>query len=135
MTPSAYPTEAAIASTPSLDVRSRWVDLVIAAAELIAAYMAAGESLVSRADLKRSGRYSDYTIGSRQEQLLLRYLVDSGHLERHTDRELIRPIGIRPPELPLASQFAVELTDRFVDDFCFDFVDHVAPNPVFIRRS
>jgi len=23
------------------------------------------------------------------------------------------------------SQFAVELADRFVDDFCFDFVDHV----------
>jgi len=32
------------------------------------------------------------------------------------------------------SQFAVKLADRFVDDFCFDFVDHVAPN-LSIRRS
>ena len=78
------------------------VDLVIAAAELIAAYMAAGESEISRTDLKRSGRSSGYAIDARQEQLLLRYLVDRGHLERCADRELLRPIGIRPPELPLA---------------------------------
>ena len=76
------------------------VDLVIAAAEIIAAYMAAGESEISRTDLKRSGRRSGYAIGTRQE-LLLRYLEDRGHIERCADRELIRPIGIRPPELPL----------------------------------
>jgi hypothetical protein len=69
------------------------IDLVIAAAEIIAAYMAAGESLVSRTDLKRSGRRSGYAIGTRQEQLLLRYLEDRGYIERTDDRELIRPIG------------------------------------------
>jgi hypothetical protein len=77
------------------------VDLVIAAAEIIAAYMAAGESEISRTDLKRSGRRSGYAIGTRQE-LLLRYLEDRGHIERCADRELIRPIGILPPELPFA---------------------------------
>ena len=78
------------------------VDLVIAVAELIAAYMAAGESLVSRTDLKLSGYRSGYWISARQELLLLRYLEDRGHIERCADRELIRPIGVRPPELPLA---------------------------------
>ena len=77
------------------------VDLVIAAAEIIAAYMATGESEISRTDLKRSGRRSGYAIGSRHEQLLLRYLVDRGHLARCVDRELLRPIGITRPELPL----------------------------------
>jgi hypothetical protein len=38
--------------------------------------MASGESVVSRTDLKRSGRRSGYAIGTRQEQLLLRYLID-----------------------------------------------------------
>jgi hypothetical protein len=75
------------------------IDLVIAAAEIIAAYMAAGESLVSRTDLKRSGRRSGYAIDARQEQLLLRYLEDRGHVERTNDRELIRPV--RTDELPL----------------------------------
>ena len=78
------------------------VDLVIAAAEIIAAYMTAGESVVSRTNLKRSGRRSGYAIGTRQEQLLLRYLEDRGHIERCVDRELFRPIGVLPPELPFA---------------------------------
>ena len=78
------------------------VDLVIAAAEIIAAYMAAGESEISRTDLKRSGRRSGYAIDARQEQLLLRYLEDRGHIERCVDRELFRPIGVLPPELPFA---------------------------------
>ena len=78
------------------------VDLVIAAAELIAAYMAAGESEISRTDLKLSGYRSGYWISARQELLLLRYLEDRGHIERCADRELIRPIGIMPPELPFA---------------------------------
>jgi hypothetical protein len=78
------------------------IDLVIAAAEIIAAYMVAGESEISRTDLKRSGRRSGYAIDARQEQLLLRYLADRGHIERCDDRELFRPVGIRPPELPLA---------------------------------
>jgi hypothetical protein len=78
------------------------VDLVVAAAEIIAAYMAAGESEISRTDLKRSGRSSGYAIDARQEQLLLRYLEDRGHIERCVDRELFRPIGVLPPELPFA---------------------------------
>ena len=78
------------------------VDLVIAAAEIIAAYMAAGESEISRTELKRSGRRSGHAIDARQEQLLLRYLEDRGHIERCVDRELFRPIGVLPPELPFA---------------------------------
>jgi hypothetical protein len=42
------------------------VDLIIAAAEIIAAYMAAGESEISRTDLKRSGRRSGYEIDARR---------------------------------------------------------------------
>ena len=75
------------------------VDLVIAAAELIAAYMASGETVVSRTDLKRSGRRSGYALGTRQEQLLLRYLIDRGHVERAGNRDLIRPA--RADEMPL----------------------------------
>jgi hypothetical protein len=78
------------------------VDLVIAAAEIIAAYMAAGESEISRTDLKLSGYRSGYWISARQEQRLVRYLEGRGHIERTDDRELIRPIGILPPELPFA---------------------------------
>jgi hypothetical protein len=78
------------------------VDLIIAAAELIAAYMAAGESEISRTDLKRSGYRSGYWISARQEQRLMRYLEDRGHIERCVDRELFRPIGGLPPELPFA---------------------------------
>ena len=78
------------------------VDLVIAAADLIAAYMAAGESEISRADLKLSGRRRPgASIGARQAQRLMRYLKARGHIERCGDRDLIRPVGIRPPELPL----------------------------------
>jgi hypothetical protein len=69
------------------------VDLVIAVAELIAAYVTAGESHVSRTDLKLSGYRSGYWISARQEQRLVRYLVDRGHIERTDDRDLIRPRG------------------------------------------
>ena len=75
------------------------VDLIIAVAEIIAAYMAAGESVVSRTDLKRSGRRSGHALGTRQEQLLLRYLIDRGHVERAGNRDLIRPA--RADEMPL----------------------------------
>jgi hypothetical protein len=72
------------------------VDLVIAA------YMAAGESEISRTDLKLSGcRRPGASIGARQAQRLMRYLKARGHIERCGDRDLIRPVGIRPPELPL----------------------------------
>ena len=72
------------------------VDLVIAVAELIAAYMAAGESLVSRTDLKLSGYRSGYWISARQEQRLVRYLEARGHIERTDDRDLIRPVASLP---------------------------------------
>ena len=75
------------------------VDLVIAVTEIIAAYMASGETVVSRTDLKRSGRRSGYALGTRQEQLLLRYLIDRGHVERAGNRDLIRPV--RADEMPL----------------------------------
>ena len=71
------------------------VDLVIAAAEIIAAYMAAGESEISRTDLKRSGVRSVPLISVRQMQRLLRYLIDRGHVERTNDRDLIRPVRRR----------------------------------------
>ena len=70
------------------------VDLVIAAAELIAAYMAAGESEISRTHLKLSGRRRpSASIGARQAQRLMRYLKARGHIERYGDRELIRPVA------------------------------------------
>ena len=78
------------------------VDLVIAGAEIIAAYMAAGDSEISRTDLKRSGVRSVPLIEVRQVQRLLRYLENRGHIERCVDRELFRPIGVLPPELPFA---------------------------------
>jgi hypothetical protein len=34
----------------------------------------------------------------------MRYLKARGHVERCGDRDLIRPVGIRPPELPLGSK-------------------------------
>ena len=75
------------------------IDLVIAGAELIAAYMAAGESEISRTDLKRSGVRSVPLIGTRQTQRLLRYLEDRGHIGRTDNRDLIRPV--RGDETPL----------------------------------
>ena len=75
------------------------IDLVIAAAELIAAYMAAGESEISRMDLKISGVCSVPLIDTRQTQRLLRYLEDRGHIGRTDNRDLIRPV--RGDEMPL----------------------------------
>jgi hypothetical protein len=75
------------------------IDLIIAVAELIAAYMAAGEGLVSRRDLKLSCYRSGYWISARKEQRLVQYLEDRGHVERTDDRDLIRPV--RGDELPL----------------------------------
>jgi hypothetical protein len=75
------------------------IDLVIAVAELIAAYMAAGETVVSRTDLKLSGYRSGYWISARQEQRLVRYLEARGHVERTDNRDLIRPV--KGDEMPL----------------------------------
>ena len=62
--------------------------------------MAAGESEIRRTDLRLLGRRR-VLIGARQAQRLMRYLKARGHIERCGDRDLIRPVGIRPPELPL----------------------------------
>jgi hypothetical protein len=70
------------------------IDLVIAAAELIAAYMAAGESHISRTDLKLDR-------SARQVQRLIRYLEARGHIERTDDRDLISPVVAGADELPL----------------------------------
>jgi hypothetical protein len=59
------------------------------------------ESKISRTGLKRSGVRSVPLIGVQQMQRLLRYREARGHLAR-VDRDLVRPIAIRPPELPLA---------------------------------
>ena len=75
------------------------VDLIIAVAEIIAAYMAAGETVVSRTDLRLAHRRSGFLIGKRQEQRLMKYLVDRGHVDRTNDRDLIRPV--RGDEMPL----------------------------------
>ena len=70
-------------------------DLIIAAAEIIAAYVAAGEREVSRTSLKQSGVRSVPLIRGRQMQRLLLYLIDRGHVERTNDRDLIRPVRRR----------------------------------------
>jgi hypothetical protein len=75
------------------------VDLIIAVAELIAAILASGETLVSRTDLKLSGYRSGYWTSARQEQRLVRYLEARGHIERTDNRDLIRPV--RADEMPL----------------------------------
>jgi len=66
--------------------------------------MAAGESEISRTDLKLSGRRSGVLVGARQAQRLMRYLKARGHIEPCGDRELIRPVAVRAGELPFASQ-------------------------------
>ena len=91
------------------------VDLVIAVAELIAAYMAAGESLVSRTDLKLSGYRSGYWISARQEQRLVRYLEARGHIERTDDRDLIRPVGARADEGALGEPRSTDRPHSAVD--------------------
>ena len=62
--------------------------------------MAAGESEISRTDLKLLGRRGAL-IGERQAQRLMRYLKARGHIERTDDLDLIRPVGARADELPL----------------------------------
>jgi hypothetical protein len=75
------------------------VDVVIAGAELIAAYMAAGETEISLTDLKQSGVRSVPLIRVRQMQRLLQHLIARGHIERTDNRDLIRPV--RGDEMPL----------------------------------
>jgi hypothetical protein len=61
------------------------VSLVIAGAELIAAYMGRGQSEIDHSDL--AAFWSD-----KQVARLLRYLVARGHIRR--DRDLVEPIRV-----------------------------------------
>jgi hypothetical protein len=71
------------------------IELIAEAATLIAGYIARGEDVVSWRDTIGE------LCGPRQSRRALAYLEDRGHIERCVDRELFRPIGVLPPELPL----------------------------------
>ena len=77
------------------------VDLIIAAAEAIAGYLAAGESVISRADLALKNRLSGGLVSDRQVMRALRFLETRGHIAARGDG-LIRPIVRRDGKLPLA---------------------------------
>ena len=76
------------------------VDLIIAAAEAITGYMAAGESVISRADLALKNRLSGGLVSDRQVMRALRFLEARGHIAARGNG-LIRPIVRRDGELPL----------------------------------
>ena len=67
------------------------VDLIIAAAEAIAGCMAAGESVISRADLALKNRLSGGLVSDRQVMRALRFLETRGHIAARGNG-LIRPI-------------------------------------------
>ena len=71
------------------------IELICEAVGLIATYIARGEILVSRRDTIGA------LCGPRQTWRVAAYLEDRGHIEPVDDRDLFRPIGIRPGELPL----------------------------------
>ena len=71
-------------------------DLIDEVAARIASYIARGEILVDWRDTIGA------LCGPGQTRRVVSYLEARGHVERCVDRELLRPIGIRPPELPLA---------------------------------
>jgi hypothetical protein len=71
------------------------IELIAEVATRIAGYIARGEVVVSCADTIGE------LCGPRQTRRVVAYLEARGHVER-VDRELIRPIGIGPPELPFA---------------------------------
>ena len=77
------------------------VDLIIAAAEAIAEYLAAGESVISRADLALKNRLSGGLVSDRQVMRALRFLEARGHIAARSNG-LIRPIVRRDGKLPLA---------------------------------
>jgi hypothetical protein len=67
---------------------------IITAAELIGGYIAAGETFVSREDLRRGWAFAnraDLLLSERQMRRLMRFLVARGHIERGAG-DLIRPI-------------------------------------------
>jgi hypothetical protein len=71
------------------------IELVAEAVGLIAAYIARGEILVSRRDTIGA------LCGPRQSRRVAAYLEARGHLEPVGDRDLFRPLGVRPGELPI----------------------------------
>jgi hypothetical protein len=60
--------------------------LIASAVQLIAAYLAAGETLISRTDLALE-------CSERQMRRVIAYLEMRGHVQRQADRDLIRPVG------------------------------------------
>jgi hypothetical protein len=76
------------------------VDLVIAAAEAIAGYMVAGDSVISRADLALKNRLSGGLVSDRQVMRALRFLEARGPIAARGNG-LIRPIVRRDGKLPL----------------------------------
>ena len=70
-------------------------DLIEEVAARIAGYIARGEVVVSWRDTIGA------LCGPRQTRRVVSYLEARGHIEGTDDRDLIRPVGIRPPQLPL----------------------------------
>ena len=71
------------------------LDLIDEVAARIAGYIARSEVLVSWRDTIGA------LCGPGQTRRVVSYLEARGHVERCVDRELLRPIGITRPELPL----------------------------------
>jgi hypothetical protein len=71
--------------------------LISHVAAKIASHIASGEDVVSRADA-----IAALPVSARQATLAVAYLEARGHIERVGDRDLFRPVGARPGELPLA---------------------------------
>jgi hypothetical protein len=75
------------------------IDLIIAGAEAIAGYVAAGETEVARSDLGLQKRLSAGSVSDRQVLRLVRFLEARGFVTRYYT--MIRPIIRRDGELPL----------------------------------
>ena len=71
------------------------IELIVEAVGLIAAHIARGEILVSRRETIGA------LCGPRQARRVAAYLEARGHIEPVADRDLFRPLGVRPGELPI----------------------------------
>jgi hypothetical protein len=76
------------------DAHQLAIELICEAVGLIAAHIARGELVVSRRETIGE------LCGPRQARRVAAYLEARGHIEG-VDRELLRPLGVRPGELPL----------------------------------
>jgi hypothetical protein len=72
------------------------IELIVEAVGLIAAYIARGELVVSRRETIGE------LCGPRQSRRVEAYLEERCHIEPVADRDLFRPLGVRPGELPIA---------------------------------